>query len=245
MKRDYKHFHNSLIDEIDSEIEHNYFSHIWEEVINLVEFYDLLDVGCGNGVFSANLKHKLGCRLIGVDGSEYALEQARNNGFDETFVIKDFCEDKLPFENNLFNMIVCKDVLEHLINPEYLIKEIYRVCKPNGYILVHVPNHFTLKGRIKFLFDNNIDPYNWFPNAKRWNHPHIRFFTYESFSELLVENNFSLIKNLSSNFHSLPYFPGRIKKIIPFRSKIEYYLSNRFPTQFAQGFTLLMQKTKK
>ena len=242
MDIDYKYFKNEYIDDIDSKKENNYFSPVWIDVLKLVEFSNLLDVGCGNGVFSANLKKTVDCHLTGVDGNEYALKEALINGFDETHIVEDLCKNRLPFNSESFDMVVCKDVLEHLIFPDKLVKEIYRVCNNNGYFLVHVPNHFTLKGRIKFLFNNDIDPYNWFPDAKRWNHPHIRFYTYESILELLTLNNFKLIKNLSFHFHSLPYFPGRIRKLLPFKKQIEKKLSLKYPSQFAQGFTLLMEK---
>jgi len=242
MQNDYKYFLNSYIDDIDSNIENNYFTPVWGEVTKEISFNNLLDVGCGNGVFSANLKKTIGCYLIGVDGSKYALDEAKKNGFDEVYLVEDLCEESLPFKDESFEIVVCKDVLEHLLFPDKLVKEIFRVLKNNGHFLVHVPNHFTLKGRIKFLFDNDIDPYHWFPNAKRWEFPHLRFYTYESFLEQLHINNFVLIKNLSYHFHSLPYFPGRIRKVIPFRKKIEKKLSLTYPSKFAQGFTVLMKK---
>ena len=50
---------------------------------------DLLDVGCGNGIFSSIVKKKTGCKLIGIDGNKHALEVAQKSeiGFDETLIL--------------------------------------------------------------------------------------------------------------------------------------------------------------
>jgi ubiquinone/menaquinone biosynthesis C-methylase UbiE len=156
--------------------------------------------------------------------------------------VNDFCEDKLPFDDESFDMVFCKDVLEHLLFPDKTVHEMQRVLKKGGYALIHVPNHFTIKGRILFLLNNNIDPYNWFPNSNREEFPHIRFFTYESLLELLIKNNFHFVKNYSYHFPSLPYFPNRLKKVIPFGKRIDKYFSEKKPTSFAKGITILVKK---
>lgn len=46
-----------------------------------------------------------------------------------------------PFEDNFFDFIFAKDILEHLDNPEQCIKELWRISKPKGKIQIHVPNY--------------------------------------------------------------------------------------------------------
>mgnify|MGYP003967951177 FL=1 len=66
--------------------------------------------------------------------------------------------------------------------------------------MIHVPNHFPIKGRLKLLFNNDIDPLGFFPDSKRWNFPHIRFFTRESLIELMSIEGFKVEKELSHHF---------------------------------------------
>lgn len=197
----------------------------------------MLDIGCGNGIFAAEAKARTGCKLHGVDGSDYALQQAKGIGFETLSLISDFNVDPLPFEPGQFDFCLCKDLLEHLVRPDFVLKEANRVLKRGGYLLVHVPNHFTLYGRIKFLLDNDIDTYRYFPGAKRWDFPHIRFFTHESMVELLGLEGFQITHDLSHHFSAMPY--GRF--LIPF-SGIRRKLVNRFPSQLAEGFTFLAKK---
>jgi len=236
--QDYKLFPQKYIDEINAEVDNNYFTPVWEEILSNIKIEKLLDVGCGNGVFSSIVKKKTGCKLIGVDGNQYALELASRSeiGFDGVSLLNDFNTDPLPFGKAAFNFVVCKDVFEHLINPVFLLKEINRILKNDGYLLLHIPNHFPLIGRVKFLLNNRLDTFNYFPSAELWEFPHIRFFTYESILKLCSINGFILKLNLSYLFPKVPFaklLPNTLKKAI----------INHNPSQFAEGFTLLLSKS--
>lgn len=234
-----KHFSDEYIDDIAKvSTGKNYFSPVWQEAINLTgKFEKMLDIGCGNGIFSAEAKALTGCTMFGVDGSAYALKQAQTIGFEQLEQIRDFNTDPLPFADAQFDFCLCKDLLEHLLHPQFVLQEAARVLKPQGYLLVHVPNHFTLQGRLRFLFSNNIDTYDYFPGAKRWDFPHIRFYTHESMVELLNLSGFSVVRDLSHNFAVVP--GGRL--FVPFAG-LRQKLASRHPSQFAEGVTLLARK---
>lgn len=237
MAREYKYFKNKYINDIKV----NYFKPILDDVFKKYgeNIKTVADVGCGNGIFTTYLKEFYGIKLYGFDASEYALERALQNGFDKIFLSKDFSVDSLQAEDNYFDFVFNKDVLEHLLDPAFLIKEIARILKPEGLFLLHVPNDFNLWKRIKFVFSNNVDAYNYFPDAKEWNRPHIRFFTYRGIKELLQMHNFKIIKNYSSFF---AYFP--IVNKIPGCMLVGKWLANKFPTQFSQATTILARKKK-
>lgn len=234
-----EHFPAKFIDDIAKiNVDSNYFSPVWRDVVTITGgFEKMLDIGCGNGIFAAEAKARTDCKLYGVDGSDYALQQAKGIGFETLSLISDFNVDTLPFESEQFDFCLCKDLLEHLLRPDFVLREARRVLKPGGGLLVHVPNHFSLYGRIRFLLDNDIDTYRYFPGAKRWDFPHIRFFTHESLAELLGLEGFQVVHDLSHHFSAIPYggylvpFPELRKKLV-----------NRFPSQFAEGFTFLARK---
>tara|TARA_B100002019_G_scaffold288350_1_gene301821 strand:+ start:1107 stop:1817 length:711 start_codon:yes stop_codon:yes gene_type:complete len=234
-----EHFSKKDLDAIKADLDENYFTPIILDSLDIVgTTKNVCDIGCGNGVFTIILKKLQSCNLVGVDGSEYALSKANDLGFDSTIKINDFSKDKLPFENNKFDLVVNKDVLEHLVDPYHLIKELFRITKKNGYALIHVPNHFPILGRLKFLFSNNIDTFKYFPDAKRWNFPHIRFYTKESILELIKISGFSIEKDLSFYFGRLPIF----WRLIPL--KIRKFIFNRFSNSLCEGFTFLAKKVK-
>jgi len=237
MAREYKYFKNEYINNIKV----NYFKPIVDDVFKKYggNIKTVADVGCGNGIFVAYLKKFYNIKLYGFDASEYALEQALQNGFDKIFLSKDFNANPLQAEDNYFDFVFNKDVLEHLIDSAFLIKEITRILKPEGLLLLHIPNDFSLWKRIKFVFLNNVDTHNYFPDAEEWNRPHIRFFTYQGIKKLLEMHGFKIVKNYSSFF---AYFP--IINKIPGCMLVGKWLANKFPAQFSQAITLLVRKKK-
>lgn len=233
-------FPDKYLDDIKGNILENYFTPILKEVCNEIDFRSVLDVGCGNGIFSAALKNLKECELYGIDGSPYALSECKKLGFTEVQFVKDFSNDLIPYPDHFFDFAICKDVFEHLLTPSFLLQEIFRVLKPNGYLLAHIPNHFPIYGRLRFLFFNDIDTFHYYHGCKRWELPHIRFFTYEDFKNFLLQKEFIIIKDFNCYF-----FPFPLVRFIPFelRSYISRFLIGISPSQFAGGFTLLAQKS--
>jgi SAM-dependent methyltransferase len=239
-KNENKHFSEKYFLDIDEISEDdNYFTPILREVFTPVDLkkIKILDVGCGTGLFFSPLV-KWGCtELHGVDGPHGFVDRAIFRGYKDVKIIEDLNVDFLPSENSSFDFVVCKDVFEHLLNPTHTLMEIGRVLKKDGLLLLHVPNHFPLIGRIKFLFTNSIDTFSFFKNESRWTFPHIRFYEYHDSLEILAKHNFSLVLDLSYHFPAIPVL-SRFKKLRSFRK----FLVRRYPNQFASGFTFLLKK---
>jgi ubiquinone/menaquinone biosynthesis C-methylase UbiE len=94
----------------------------------------VLDVGAGSGRgYKHDYRDKVAC-LVGIDISSEVLQ---NQYLDEAY-----CCDaaQMPFKNGDFDLAFSDYVFEHLPDPHAVIKEIYRVLKPNGYFLLRTPN---------------------------------------------------------------------------------------------------------
>jgi methionine biosynthesis protein MetW len=96
----------------------------------------VLDVGCGDGSFIIKLEKK--CRIFGVDVSSRAVEMAKEAGVSA--YKSDVSQEKLPFENEYFDLVYLGDLIEHLINPDFAINEVARVTKLNGFLIISTPN---------------------------------------------------------------------------------------------------------
>lgn len=94
----------------------------------------ILDVGAGTGDDVKTL-HKFGFIHV-VDINQDALDLIPN-----TLVLEKKCCDvcELPYENNLFEVIVAFDVLEHIEKDHQAVSEIFRVLKPGGFFIFTVP----------------------------------------------------------------------------------------------------------
>ena len=233
----YSFFSDADIDAIDVSPVDKFFIPGLKEVLGIVDTPGTVcDVGCGNGAFTFFLKKDGACRLTGVDGSPYALQKAAVLGFDSLHLVEDFSSDRLPFEDNIFDLVINKDVLEHLLNPESLVQEMSRITKHNGHLLVLVPNHFPIAGRIHMLLHNTIDPFGYFPNSHRWDFPHIRFFNKADFLLLMNRAGLTPVRCLSHHFPSIPKFGRFMAKGMRGR------LAHNFPDAFAEAHVWLIQK---
>lgn len=115
-----------------------------------------LDVGCHSGALR-NYLHQ-GLAYFGVDGLD--------NNF-ENYIKVDLNNTKLPFEDKKFDAINCSAVLEHLFYPLELLKDMKRVLKDDGVMLVSLPNDKSLNALFCQLFveirpyDDNIYGHHW------------------------------------------------------------------------------------
>lgn len=123
----------------------------------------VLDVGCGTAWLGDCFPN-----YIGVDSSPEAVQAAVDRGL--RVALADIA-DSLPFEDEQFDGVVLKDVLEHLLNPVVVVREAYRVLKPGGC-----------------LFASSPDAQRWV-----WNdYTHRRPFTRTSFRQMFGDLGFAV-----------------------------------------------------
>ena len=94
---------------------------------------NLLDIGAGTGDFLLTAKQN-GWNTIGVEPSEKAKGIAINKGIK-------FSDSTQELESHSFDVITMWHVLEHVPNLEIQIRELKRLVKPNGTIIIAVPNY--------------------------------------------------------------------------------------------------------
>ena len=122
---------------------------------NIIEHFDkfvenhispndkILDYGCGPGTFSIKMSKITKNNVYGVDISENFIDECMR--LKKKFNLKNFIPScinsgSLPFENNTFDKILLFHVIHHLEDIEKNFKEINRVLKKNGKIIIYEPN---------------------------------------------------------------------------------------------------------
>lgn len=98
----------------------------------------VLDLGCGYG-FYTDYFQSIGADIIGVDGSVNMIDIARKRYANCSFTVCDVTQ-KLPFDDNTFDLVFCNQVLMDINNIESVFSECYRVLKSYGifyYSIVH------------------------------------------------------------------------------------------------------------
>jgi len=105
-----------------------------------------LDVGCGSCKGWDYLNLKKFSKKIGIDIDGEIIKKNKEK-FKEAFFFVGDVTKKLIFGNESFDNISCVELIEHIDKPEILLKEIYRIIKPDGKVIITTPNKWvSLKG---------------------------------------------------------------------------------------------------
>jgi SAM-dependent methyltransferase len=100
-----------------------------------------LDVGCGNGELLRALSARVPqAALYGIDSSASRVRATRARLDDRATVIAASAEERLPFADAVFDVVFCTEVIEHVKAPVRCLAEIRRVLKPDGRLVLTVPN---------------------------------------------------------------------------------------------------------
>lgn len=114
----------------------------------------LLDVGCGEG-FAINFFHKNGWNTTGIDYSTSGIRQHNPNcekfllTGDLTDIIENLVRDKKKY-----NLIWLDNVLEHVLDPLALLKNVFNLATKGGVLVIEVPNDFS--SLQNYLYSNGI-----------------------------------------------------------------------------------------
>lgn len=144
-----------------------------------------LDIGCADGLY---LQY-LGKNAVGIEQVQSLAEKARAGSLN--VIVGDVCAVIKSFTDKEFDTVLFSHVMEHLDCPIGMLREIWRVLKPKGVLVIGLP------------IERNI--YRDLLRMNYFNGTHIYAFTVRNAIKLLKEVNFEPVKVI---FH-LPKFRGR------------------------------------
>lgn len=151
--------------------------------LEMIEYYvkkgKILDIGCSTGHFLKIAKER-GWEPYGLELNSRAAEYARKKfGLKN---IKETILEKANYPSNYFSAAGLWGVLEHILHPDRVLKELYRVLKPGGVVIVSVPNANSLVARILHektsCFDGIV---------------HLWFFTPKTLRRILEDKGYKII----------------------------------------------------
>lgn len=176
----------------------------------------LVDLGCGTGWFMARVKEIL--PHVDTFGLEYSLDQIRNREVNDSEIQQADFSKPLPLPDSFADIVYCGEVIEHLVNPDLFLREIRRILKPGGRVIITTPNLCSWHSRLLMLV--GIQPIFYEASSddarigfgplkilKKDATPvgHLRLFSKRALTDLLCHYTFSLELVAGSRFD---YFPG-------------------------------------
>lgn len=170
----------------------------------------ILEIGCGRG-FYLNVLSKACPKfdITGIDLNQDYLSVAKVFVDDNNVKLIKADATKLPFKDKSFDRIIATEILEHIPDEAKAISEMYRVLKPDGTVMITVPNK-----NYPFFWD----PANWvFERLLNWHLPsniwwlagiwadHVRLYDEREIREKLREEGFKIGKIWHATHYCFPF----------------------------------------
>lgn len=141
---------------------------------------NVLDIGCGSGELLMKL-NELGCNAYGIDvdeiTSKYLCEEMKFN------VTTCDIDDGSSFEEDFFDVVIMRHSLEHVHDPVKVMREVRRIIKTNGELIIGVPNIGSIIAKLTGEYWADLD----IPR-------HLFHFNPQTISALLINSGFSVEK---------------------------------------------------
>ncbi|OGM22979.1 hypothetical protein A2961_01100 [Candidatus Woesebacteria bacterium RIFCSPLOWO2_01_FULL_39_21] len=167
----------------------------------------VLDAGCGDGFYLHLLSKLCSARLVGLDDNPKALDLAKSYVKSKKLKLVEGSVMNMPFEDDIFDKIICSEVLEHLPDDVGGLREFKRVLKKGGVLTITVPSHNYpfLWDPVSFIlekvFGTHIKDGFW---AGVWNQ-HIRLYTPEGLIQTVKKSGLKVEEVKVLTHYGLPF----------------------------------------
>ncbi|MCX8008637.1 MAG: class I SAM-dependent methyltransferase [Patescibacteria group bacterium] len=152
---------------------------------------NILDVGCASGWFISELaKRYPNAECVGVDVYDKAIEYGKQHYPHIKFLKADGHE--IPLKNKSCELVVCCEVLEHVVNPHKVLEEIRRVLSPDGYAIIEMDS-----GSLMFQL-----VWHWWTHMRHgvWEHAHIQEYNAKKLETHILKAQLRILKKKYFNF---------------------------------------------
>lgn len=174
-------------------IKRNIFQYLWHKrKINLarkilrgIKFKNCLDLGCGSGYMVSEIaKSYPNVEYTGIDIYAKAIKHAKKIYPNIKFKVAS--ASNIPFKNKSFDLILFYETIEHVEDPQICLKEIKRVLKEQGHLILTMDSGSFLFRIVWFIWEKSY--------GKIWQGAHLHPFHHRELEELIKKSGFR-IKN--------------------------------------------------
>ncbi|MDM9383284.1 methyltransferase domain-containing protein [Chlorogloeopsis sp. ULAP01] len=170
----------------------------------------LVDVGCGKGKLWPFVRDRFD-RYIGVDAVRYPDFPPQIE-----FLAFDLDIGKAPLPEGFADVVCAVETIEHLENPRAFIRELVRLTKPGGLVIVTTPNQLSLLSKLTFILKNQ---FNAFQEAPGLYPAHITALLEIDIFRIFTECKITEIQIQYSNYGRIPFTPWHWPENLGFRGR--------------------------
>jgi len=194
----------------------------------------ILEVGIGSGSIGRGLSQKR-FEIVCIEKDSSLAKQAAD--YYQRILVLDLDKEDIPFLES-FDFIILADILEHLEDPEELLKRARDLLKDNGKIIVSIPNIANWVIRLKLAFGKFE-----YQDRGILDRDHIRFFTFKTAEDLIQKSGFEILTYCPT---SIPFqFLVKPRIISDCINEVYYPFAKFCPRIFAYQFVFTAVKSEK
>jgi 2-polyprenyl-3-methyl-5-hydroxy-6-metoxy-1,4-benzoquinol methylase len=153
----------------------------------------VLDLGCRDGAVGERLLQNQNI-VYGVDASQNAVPKAIQKGIKAKV---GNLEEGIDFPDDFFDVVLAGEIIEHIFEIDFLLAEVRRVLKNDGYFVLSTPNLASLGRRLMLLVNRN--PH--IEVSSKQAAGHVRYFVKHTLFELLCSHGFKVSHFTSDVVH--------------------------------------------
>lgn len=176
-----------------------------------------LDCGCDDGSFTVEVAARLGTGDVSaIEVSAEAADLAEQRGIR---VWRANLDDAYPLESSCYDVVTASQVIEHVADTDHFLREIHRILRPGGYVIVATNNLASWHNVAALIlgyqpFPSDVSDETSIGKAVAIFHgeagplAHRRVFTYPALSRMLIHHGFSISETKGTGYYPLPAFVG-------------------------------------
>jgi len=195
----YKIWKKVPVDYYQKGIKSNVLQRMWhkhkiktaKKLMNNLTFNKCLDVGCASGYMISEIAKDFPKKEFwGIDAYDKAIGYAKKRYKNIQFKIA-FAE-KLPFQEDSFDLVICYETIEHVLNPKQTLKEMERILSNDGTVLLAMDSGNLLFRIIWFIWEKT--------KGSVWNGAHLNPFHHKELEFLIRKSGFKIERKNFTHF---------------------------------------------
>lgn len=187
------------VDYYDKGLSNNLFQKIWHKhkmnvlknILPKGRVNKIIDIGCASGIITNYLTSIYPqADIVGMDVYQEIIRYAKTKHPNIKFIVGD--AHKIPFSNDSYDLVLCYETIEHVINPMVVLHEIKRLVKKDGVVIIAMDSGNLLFRLIWFIWERT--------KGKVWRNAHLHPFSQNCLEQLIRDSDFKIKQKYFSHF---------------------------------------------